>query len=149
MKKFITMGILALAVAAISTQEAPAWLNWKFGLGMNLGWQSGGNNTLWGLFRNGQPPAPDTCGGGFGYPGGLPGGGLPPGGPLPVPQAPHGFYPNSSEHGVSGADSSAATIPARTQSYGSTPWAAQSVNYQYPYQYPYYGYYSNYGYYGR
>ena len=73
MKKFITMGALALALAAVTSAPAPAWLNWKFGVGVNLGWQSGGNNTLWGLFRNGQPPAPD-CGPG-------PGCALPPGGP--------------------------------------------------------------------
>ena len=65
MKKFLTMGALALALTAVYSAPAPAWLNWKFGIGMNLGWQSGGNNTLWGLFRNGQPPGPD-CGMGGG-----------------------------------------------------------------------------------
>jgi len=146
MKKFLTLGVLTVALAAVSTPEAPAWLNWKIGIGANMGWQSGGNNSWWGLFRNGQPPAPESCGGGFG--GGYPGPGLPgPGGPIP-----HTYYqPNSLEHGVAGAEgpsASSSNVPARTQSF-SQPWSGQTVNYQYPYQYPYYynyGYNSYYGY---
>lgn len=148
MKKFLTLGVLALAVASVSTSEAPAWLNWKFGIGANIGWQSGGNNTLWGLFRNGQPPAPDACiGGGFGpgIPPGLPGPGLP--GPGPIP---HTYYqPNSLDHNVASDPASASNIPARPQSFTQTPWTGQTVNYQYPYSYPYYYNYGyNYNYYG-
>jgi hypothetical protein len=76
MKKFLTVGVLALIAAAFSHQEASAWINCKFGIGFNYGWQSGGNNFLWGAFRNGQPGAPDwechhQCGynyAGYGYP---------------------------------------------------------------------------------
>jgi hypothetical protein len=76
MKKFLTVGVLALIVAAFSHQQASAWINCKFGVGFNWGWESGGNNLLWGAFRNGQPGAPDwechhQCGynyAGYGYP---------------------------------------------------------------------------------
>src|SRR5207249_4894599 len=61
MKKILAMGITALSLALISEQQASAWVNWKFGAGINFNWQSGGNNFLWGAFRNGQPPAPDCC----------------------------------------------------------------------------------------
>src|SRR5579864_3019109 len=58
MKKFVAMGVLALILAACSQQEASAWINSKFSVGLNWAYQSGGNNLLWGVFRNGQPPAP-------------------------------------------------------------------------------------------
>jgi hypothetical protein len=56
MKKIILVGTLALFALASTQQQAPAWLNFKFGVGLNWAWQSGGNNFLWGLYRNGQPP---------------------------------------------------------------------------------------------
>lgn len=56
MKKFLMMGALAMALAVLSTQQAPAWINVKFNAGLNYGYQAGGNNLLWGAFRNGQPP---------------------------------------------------------------------------------------------
>jgi len=59
MKKFIIMGALALSTLMLSQQDASAWFNTKFGIGMNWAWQSGGNNYLWGAFRNGQPPGPE------------------------------------------------------------------------------------------
>ena len=63
MTRFWSLGLLALSICAVSTPQSHAWLNWKFGIGANFGYQSGGNNTLWGLFRNGQPPGPgvDPC----------------------------------------------------------------------------------------
>ena len=60
MKKFLTMGVLALAVAVLSQQQAPAWVNLNAGVGANLGFQSGGNCLLWGAYRNGQPPGFDS-----------------------------------------------------------------------------------------
>src|SRR5436190_14703955 len=72
MKRILTAGILALTLTAMAEQEASAWVNNKFGIGLNWNWQSGGNNFLWGLFRNGQPPGPGCdapCGPGFGGPG--------------------------------------------------------------------------------
>jgi hypothetical protein len=134
MKKFLTLGALALTLAVASTQQASAWTNFKFGAGINLGYQAGGNNFGWGLFRNGQPPCPGECGGGSA-------------------PAPHSSYlqPGSIDQNFSGgmtAPSAPATgNPAQPQSYNRPN---QTVNYQY-YQYPYnYGYnYNgyNYGYY--
>jgi hypothetical protein len=170
MKRFLAIGALTIAAAAISTPEAPAWVNWKLGVGLNMGWQAGGNNFLWGLFRNGQPPAPDFCGG-FGgamLPPGLPGPGpYPPQGPGPYPpQGPGAYAPPgpgaypppgpvsapSSSAPANVADDSANGTPARTQSFQRYPWSAQTANYhyQYSYQYPYYPSYYNYGhsYYG-
>jgi hypothetical protein len=147
MKKFLSMSALALTVAALSTQEAPAWINSKFGVGLNWGWQSAGNNLGWGFFRNGQPPAPDTCPG--------------VGGPVyPAPAMPHGMQqPSSTEHGgvTAGVDLSAPVnggTTGQTQSLRGQPWSNQTVNYPYRPAYPYYGGYgySNYGYgygYGR
>src|ERR1700692_2932040 len=56
MRKILLLGSCALLLALSLQQQASAWLNFKFGAGINWNWQSGGNNTLWGLFRNGQPP---------------------------------------------------------------------------------------------
>jgi hypothetical protein len=72
MKKILTAGLLALSAALITDQQASAWVNCKFGVGLNWNWQSGGNNLLWGAFRNGQPPCPDVA-----HPGGYYGGGHP------------------------------------------------------------------------
>src|SRR5262249_55436505 len=72
MNKFPAAGALALTAVVAAAPEAPAWINFKFGAGVNWSWQSGGNNFLWGLFRNGQPPGPDGPHG-PGYPGRLPG----------------------------------------------------------------------------
>src|SRR5262245_40870846 len=136
MKKFLTMGALALALTALTTQSAPAWINSKFGIGLNWNYQSGGNNALFGLWRNGQPPAPDC---GVGYPGVLPYG------PGPAP-APYGFVAPTNEQGVTGQESAqpANTVPAHTQSGTRNYYNSQMVNYQYPYQYQYNSYYNYY-----
>jgi len=68
MKKILVLGALALSTGLLSEQPASAWVNAKFGVGLNWSWQSGGNNFPWGLFRNGQPPGPDcTYANGGGY----------------------------------------------------------------------------------
>jgi hypothetical protein len=55
MKKFLALGALALAVAAFPQQQASAWKNSCFSIGLNWNTSSGGNNLMWGVFRNGQP----------------------------------------------------------------------------------------------
>jgi hypothetical protein len=80
MKKLIILGALTLAVVLASNQQASAWSNIKFGVGMNLHWQAGDNTLLWGVFRNGQIPCPSPYGGGPGPYGpgyGGPGGNFP------------------------------------------------------------------------
>jgi hypothetical protein len=59
MKKFLVVGALALTSAAIFHQQAFAWKNTQFSVGLNWSHQSGGNNLLWGAFRNGQPGCAD------------------------------------------------------------------------------------------
>lgn len=58
MKKLIVFSVLATALALTSQNTASAWSNIKFGAGVNLHWQTGDNNLLWGFFRNGQIPHP-------------------------------------------------------------------------------------------
>jgi len=66
MKKIVFAGLVAVCVMAISHQQASAWVNTRFGVGLNWELQSGGNNFLWGAWRNGQPPGPEAFGGGGG-----------------------------------------------------------------------------------
>lgn len=107
MKKILPIGLLTLCFAVAAQERASAWINSRFGIGLNWGWQSGGNNLLWGLFRDGQPCGPDIycapvpvyprpacyggcapgCGYGGGYP--LPGVAVPP--PVAAPVAGPGF----------------------------------------------------------
>jgi hypothetical protein len=78
MKKLIILSALATALLLTSERPASAWCNIKFGAGVNLHWQSGDNNCLWGVYRNGQIPHPAGYPGGHGghgYPGGY--GGMP------------------------------------------------------------------------
>src|SRR5947209_1125671 len=56
MKKILYVSLLALGILSLSQQQASAWINAKFGIGMNFGWQSGGNCVLWGLAQGQQPP---------------------------------------------------------------------------------------------
>src|SRR6516162_1554493 len=90
MKKILVLGALALSIGLLSEQHASAWVNAKFGVGLNWNWQSGGNNFLWGFFRNGQPPGPDCCYPRGGYPG-YPGGGHGPAFPGFTPYGPNDF----------------------------------------------------------
>jgi hypothetical protein len=64
MKRIVLAGLVAVGMMAIGQQHASAWVNSKFGVGLNWDVQSGGNNLLWGLWRNGQPPGPEAFGGG-------------------------------------------------------------------------------------
>jgi hypothetical protein len=75
MKKILAIGLLALGAFALSQQQASAWCNSRFNIGMSWEHSSGGNNALWGAWRNGQPPGPEAWGnGGYGYGYGYPGG---------------------------------------------------------------------------
>jgi hypothetical protein len=67
MRTFLTAGLLGLVVLGLSAPQASAWTNFKFGIGFNFGRQSGGNNFLWGLYRNGQTPGPEYGGDSFFY----------------------------------------------------------------------------------
>jgi hypothetical protein len=131
MKKVLAVGFLAIACIALSQQEASAWINSRFGVGLNWDFQSGGNRFGWGLWRNGQPPGPEYFGqgGGHGYGPGFQNFGA------PMPHMHHGHH-----HG-------AIDMPATEPAY-----AAPSYNYPPPYQfatYPRPVYYYPAPYYGR
>ncbi|HZZ80489.1 MAG TPA: hypothetical protein VFE62_18440 [Gemmataceae bacterium] len=67
MKKVLAIGLLAICAIALSEQQASAWVNSRFGVGLNWDISSGGNSVLWGAWRNGQPPGPEAFGGGYGH----------------------------------------------------------------------------------
>ena len=62
MKKIALAGLLALGIIAMSEQQASAWINCRFGIGLNWEFQSGGNHCLWGAWHNGQVPGPEAYG---------------------------------------------------------------------------------------
>jgi hypothetical protein len=59
MKRILIAGLLALGILSLSQQQASAWCNQKFSIGLNWACQSGGNSLLWGAWRSGQPPGHD------------------------------------------------------------------------------------------
>jgi hypothetical protein len=63
MKKIAVAGLIAIGLIAIVQQQASAWVNHRFSIGLNWHRQAGGNNFLWGAYRNGQPPGPEAFGG--------------------------------------------------------------------------------------
>ena len=65
MKKIALTGLIAITLIALAQQQASAWVNQRFGVGLNWHRQAGGNNFGWGLYRNGQPPGPESFGGVF------------------------------------------------------------------------------------
>jgi hypothetical protein len=75
MKKLLGIAALALVLAAVSAPRASAWTNFHFGVGLDISYQAGNNNFMWGLFRNGpagyETPLGPGCGAGAcaGYPG--------------------------------------------------------------------------------
>jgi hypothetical protein len=153
MKKFVVAGLLAIGLMATTRQEASAWINARFGIGLNWDLQSGGNQFGWGLWRNGQPPGPEAFGGG-----GHHGGGYGPQFGAPMPQH-HGYAPMPQQY----QPYPQAYVPQqyapapRAYSTAEPPITAQPVYYNSPYQfasYPrpvYYYYYTTpyYYYYGQ
>jgi hypothetical protein len=93
MKKFLSVGLLAVCALVLSEHQARAWVNSKFSIGLNFHQQSANTSYLWGFWRNGQIPGPEAFGPGGGVMPGY-GPGAPVGGPFPllggVPQAPLG-----------------------------------------------------------
>jgi hypothetical protein len=128
MKKVLAVGLLAICAIALSQQHASAWINNRFGVGMNWSYQSGGNSVC-GIWRNGQPPGPETM---YSAPS----------------HAPYYGAPNFYGHAqgfYSGFDS--AVAPG-----GNMPMPQAIQPYAQPYQfatYPRPVYYSPYPYYGR
>jgi len=61
MKKICSIGLLAICCVALSHQEASAWINTRFGIGLGYQWQSGGNS-FGHIWQNGQVPGPEAYG---------------------------------------------------------------------------------------
>lgn len=68
MKRFLSVGLLALGVVFASQRPAHAWINAKFSVGLNWSWQSANNSFLWGAWQSG-PSHGGFIGGDYGYPG--------------------------------------------------------------------------------
>jgi hypothetical protein len=157
MKKMLALGVLALTLTLASNQQASAWQNVKFGIGLNFQWSGGGNNWLWGLWRSGDVPSPYGGGYGGGYGGdfGVPGypssesfffGAAPMGSPMmgaPVYASP---APTPATTPPAAASTPASYVPATTYAYPQVYMPYQNVNYGY-YSMPFYYYPATY--YGR
>jgi len=133
MKKFLLTSVLALPFLAFAHQDASAWHQFKFGVGMNLEGSSGGNSFAWGLWKSQQPPAP----GGYG-----------PGGPGPYGGFGGGYGgfmggPVSAFPGT-GYDIDAAPTPTTAEPPAALPSGVKKAGYWYGYQPT--SYYSGYGY---
>jgi hypothetical protein len=146
-KKSLVIGLLALGLSALSQQQAAAWTKFNFSVGLNLSWESGNNNFLWGLFRDGQAP---------GYPTDVLG--------YPHQFANQGYYPMYMHYPVA-EYAAAQSLPAPRhyqtpepprQNAPQTTWyqnsnTHQPVGYHYPSVNPYYqtpSYYPSWGHYG-
>jgi len=133
MKRILASGACALILGLLSSQPASAWVNWKFGVGLNSSWQSGGNNFFWGLYRNGQPPGPDPYANLYGLPGCQGPGCNPyqfPGGPYPYGPADFQYFGNQQQdpsNDVGRQGSPGVMPPAQlptnaTAGYGANPY---------------------------
>jgi len=161
MNKIVMAGLAALALTTVAGQQAQAWSKYNFGVGLNVGWEGGGNSVLWGLFKGANVPGAGM-GGDFG------GGGVMPA-PGPGYQGfsgynPYPFTPGRGAEPPLAAPTDSEKIPAPTplkpavynpyQQMGYYPQMYQTVpTYSgYP-AYPYYPAYTGYtgytGYYGR
>jgi hypothetical protein len=150
MKKLLSLGLLTVCALAISENQAHAWVNCKFSIGLNWHLQSANNSTLWGLWKNGQVPGPEAFGGGGQY-GTVPFGQNPGGGAFP-------FYGSAPQAAPQGYPTETTPPPVQTtqqqayygmpQNYSYNPYQAVSYQpnaYSYPSNYypiynQYYGY---------
>jgi hypothetical protein len=159
MKKLLSMGLLTLCALALTQQQAHAWVNAKFSVGLNWHIQSANNNVLWGMWKNGQVPGPEAFGGGAGpFPSGV--------GPGPY-MTPAGQFPFFGSNPQGTPQSQPASFPAQTappptiaavpqqpyygmpQNGNSNPYQTVSYQQNSGYYYPNYyqpNYYQSYGY---
>jgi hypothetical protein len=124
MKKVLVLGLMALALALLTHQEASAYKKFNFGVGLNLSCEGANNSIMWGVAKGG--PGPGWADGGF--PGGY-GYGNPDyfgGQPFGHDQAP----------AMTPSTAPTPTTPPRPMPMG-TPGVAQPVGY-----FPTYGSYS-------
>ena len=124
MKRILTLGVLALGLVLGSQQQASAWVNFKFGAGVNWNWQSGNNCVLWGLWHGGEVPGPE-------YFGGCPGG-------CPSPYMSYGGGPGGPDCYAGYGGAPGATYAGGQMNYGAPGNGAPGnpAYAQYPQQYP-------------
>jgi hypothetical protein len=154
MRKLLGISLLTALVLVATERPAHAWINCKWSVGFNWQWQSGGNNLLWGLFRNGQVPGPWGDGVIPGYcsgPAPAPAYPYAPplAGPAPAPVVPHA---PPAAHPVANPVQQAwqfNTVPNWTPGQNVYQAASQQPSYQPAPAYNYAGYgYGGYDYYG-
>ncbi len=154
MKKILVTGLVAISMLAIAQQQASAWVNSKFGIGLNWDLQSGGNQILWGAWRNGQPPGPEAFSGGPYQPTYRGPAGAPAFGSAPMPQ---GFSPmqqgsfdaQSFEPPYANAYQAPSAAPYQAPFAGGYQTPFQFANYPRPSNTYYYTPAPTYYYYGR
>lgn len=126
MKNLLLVSALTLSLACATGEQASAWVNSNFGVGLNWNFASGGNSYLWGLVRDGQPYGADFCHSiqTIAVPPAVgPCTPTPPAGPLCPPQGVAPQYPAA-------APASAATTPA-----AATQSLYRPTHYYHPYYY--------------
>lgn len=136
MKKIIITGLLTLVAMCASQNQASAWCNSRFGVGLNWNYASGGNSFLFGLIKNGQPGGADcirSCVATPVYPAQGPCSPVPPAGPLCPPAAAPAVVAPPAAHGHHG-HAGAATQSLRYPSY-YRPTYPTAPTYQYPVNY--------------
>jgi hypothetical protein len=140
MKKLVGL-TLAAALVAMLPQQASAWTNFKFGVGLGVEWSTGNNSWFCGkLYNNGDHNCGPSCGPmgfdpmAYGYGGHGGDFGYAYGGPMMSPHAP------AQAPAAPPAPQKNNNTASLAQSYSNDPY--QPVSYQYPnYYYPSANYY--------
>jgi hypothetical protein len=77
MKRILYIALIALCLVLASNRQASAWSKFNFGVGLNIGFEGGGNSVLFGMFKGAPTPGYGDGGGYPSFPGGpnaMPGG---------------------------------------------------------------------------
>jgi hypothetical protein len=144
MKRLLVAAVLAAALTAGSAQKASAWCKFNFGVGLNIGLETGGAKRSW-VWAKETAVCPQCAPGCY------------PGGPGPGPGFGAGFgaaNPAPAPAAAAAAPKAQAESGARAISYTYTSggyadpsaYAAYYYNYYYGYPYSFAGYYGYYGY---
>ncbi len=56
MKRILCLALAACCLTLSLNRPAQAWCKFNFGIGMNIGFEGGGNSVLWGLLRGANTP---------------------------------------------------------------------------------------------
>jgi hypothetical protein len=59
MKRVFVAGVVALALLAVTRQQASAWCKFNFGVGMNISYEAGGNTKSFLFYQRTSSPFPD------------------------------------------------------------------------------------------